>query len=48
MTLKRLFTNDEKRYLIGEIERLSALYEVAWRTNPLRPEEIKFIKGVIR
>jgi hypothetical protein len=48
MTLKKLFTDDERRYLLGEVERLSTFYEVTSRANPLKPEEIKFIKEVVR
>jgi len=48
MALKRLFTEDERRYLLGEVERLSTVYEVVSRANPLKPEEVKFIKEVIR
>jgi hypothetical protein len=46
MTLKGLFTEEEKGYLVREAERISRVYSV--RANPLSPEEARFILEVLK
>jgi len=46
MSLKGLFTPEEKRFLISELERLTRAHLAM--LNPLKPEEAKFILEVIR
>jgi hypothetical protein len=46
MTLKGLFTEEERGYLVREAERISRVYSV--RANPLSPEEAQFILEVLR
>jgi hypothetical protein len=46
MTLKGLFTEEERSYLVREAERISRVYSV--RANPLSPEEAQFILEVLR
>jgi hypothetical protein len=47
MTLKGLFTESERLYLIRELDKFTKLYETP-PLNPLKPEELKFIKEVIQ
>ena len=44
MTLKGIFTEEERRFLVREIERLTSAYG----TNPLKPEEVRFILEVMK
>ena len=46
MTLKGLFTEEERSYLVREAERISRVYSV--RANPLSPEEAQFILEVLK
>ncbi len=46
MTMKKLFTPEEREYLLREIERLATAHKTA--LNPLKPEEVKFILEVVR
>ena len=46
MTLRGVFSEDERRYMIRELDRLSEAYKIS--ANPLKPEEYKFIKEVIK
>ena len=44
MTLKGIFTRNEREFLIREVERLSRAYTA----NPLKPEELRFILEVMK
>ena len=46
MTLKGLFTEEERSYLVREAERISRVYSL--RANPLSPEEARFILEVLK
>jgi hypothetical protein len=46
MTLKGLFTEEERSYLVREAERISRVYSL--RANPLSPEEAQFILEVLK
>jgi len=46
MTLKGLFTEEERIYLVREAERISRVYSL--RANPLSPEEARFILEVLK
>jgi len=45
MTLKGIFTRDEREFLVREVERLSKAYAI---TNPLKSDEVRFILEVMR
>ncbi len=46
MSVKGLFTKDEKEFLVRDIERVSRRY--AMLANPLKPEEARFILEVMQ
>ena len=46
MTVKKVFTPEEREYLIREARRIVEAHTL--RLNPLRPEEVEFIKQVLR
>ena len=46
MSMKGLFTREEREYLIREVRRIIQAYSV--RFNPLKPEEAKFILEVMK
>jgi uncharacterized protein YfkK (UPF0435 family) len=48
MSLRGALSEDERRYLERKVNRLSSVYEVLAKGNPLKPEEIKFIKEVLK
>ena len=48
MTMKGLFTVQERDYLLKEGERLMEIYLTSFKTNPLRPEDAKFVLEVFR
>jgi len=48
MSLRGALSEDERRYLEREVDRLSSVYEVLAKGNPLKPEEIKFIREVLK
>ena len=45
MTLKGVFTREEREFLVREVERLGRAHSIA---NPLKPEEARFILEVMR
>jgi len=44
MSIKGLFTKDEREFLIREVDRISSLQGV----DPLKPEEARFIREVLK
>ncbi len=46
MTFKGLFTDKERDFLVKEVDRICGIYMM--KSNPLRPEEAKFIQEVMK
>ncbi len=46
MTVKKVFTPEEREYLIREVGRIVEAHTL--KSNPLRPEEARFIKQVLK